>query len=152
MRGVVDMTGTEDHQLPLNPGTIVSVVADQTRIGSIVEELDPVGSKRRFRVFHSGSNYQDYFEDQIQVAKSATIDDSLIGLSNHAFTESNEFRVRMTAIRLSNPQTDSIYSLMAARVKFIPFQFKPLLRLLRSDRPRLLIADDVGVARQLRPG
>jgi superfamily II DNA or RNA helicase len=55
-------------------------------------------------------------------------------------------------MRLDNPQVDHIYSLRSARIQFIPFQFKPLLRLLRADQPRLLIADDVGVGKTIEAG
>src|SRR5439155_7286691 len=63
-----------------------------------------------------------------------------------------EFRARLTAARLGHPLTDNIYALHAARIQFIPFQFKPLLRLLRSDQPRLLIADEVGVGKTIEAG
>ena len=64
----------------------------------------------------------------------------------------DDFRARITAERLSNPQADSLYSLDAARIQFIPFQFKPLLRFLRADQPRLLIADEVGVGKTIEAG
>ena len=63
-----------------------------------------------------------------------------------------EFCSRLTALRLSNPLTDNLYALHAARIQFIPFQFKPLLRLLRADRPRLLVADEVGVGKTIEAG
>jgi SNF2 family DNA or RNA helicase len=62
------------------------------------------------------------------------------------------FRARLTAERLLHPLVDTLYALQAARITFIPFQFKPLLRLIRSDQPRLLIADEVGVGKTIEAG
>lgn len=45
-----------------------------------------------------------------------------------------------------------LYSLNAARVDFIPYQFRPVLRFIRADRPRLLIADGVGVGKTIKAG
>lgn len=63
-----------------------------------------------------------------------------------------EFRARLTAARLSHPLVDNLYALDAARIKFIPFQFKPLLRFLHAEQPRLLIADEVGVGKTIEAG
>lgn len=38
----------------------------------------------------------------------------------------------------------SLYSLNAAKIDFIPHQFRPVLKFIRADRPRILIADSVG--------
>jgi ATP-dependent helicase HepA len=59
---------------------------------------------------------------------------------------------RLTAERLSNPQIDHLYALHAARIRFVPFQLKPLLRFLHADQPRLLIADEVGVGKTIEAG
>lgn len=86
----------------------------------------------------------------VQSSPASSTDRSV--LSADAFLDAYEFLARLTACRLANPLTDNVYALHAARIKFIPFQFKPLLRLLRSDRPRLLIADEVGVGKTIEAG
>jgi len=95
---------------------------------------------------------RDYSEDQLQRQAVAPGGAWAEGLADRRFVNPREFQSRLTAVRLHNPQTDHIYSLRAARIQFIPFQFKPLLRLLRADRPRLLIADDVGVGKTIEAG
>jgi hypothetical protein len=138
---------------PLTIGSIVALRADHSRAGPIIAELDPIGGRRRFRVYHSAGQIRDYFEDQVE---AITID--MPGsvwtsrLVHGQFVSHGEFSARLTATRLSNPQIDHIYSLRSARIQFIPFQFKPLLRLLRADQPRLLIADDVGVGKTIEAG
>ena len=139
--------------MPFELGQMVELKADPNRKGSVIAELQPVGGINRYRVFHSAGNTQDYFEDQlIPSIPPLSSTDLAIALQNGEFASADEFRARITAERLSNPQADSLYSLHAARIQFIPFQLKPLLRFLRTDQPRLLIADEVGVGKTIEAG
>lgn len=137
----------------LDVGQRVALRADHSRVGVIIEELVAIDGRRRFRVFHSGELNQDYFEDQVErVNDERPRDEWILRIADRRFVSHNEFRARLTATRLGNPQADHIFALRAARIQYIPFQFKPLLRLLRADQPRLLIADDVGVGKTIEAG
>lgn len=139
--------------MPFELGQMVELKADPNRKGPVIEELPPVGGINRYRVFHSAGSTQDYFENQlIPSITPLTSTDLANAFQSGEFTSTDEFRARITAERLSNPQVDSLYSLHAARIQFIPFQFKPLLRFLRADQPRLLIADEVGVGKTIEAG
>lgn len=133
-------------------GSIVALRADPARTGVVIFELPAVGGRRRLRVYHSPTVIRDYSEDQLQFQRADQGGEWADRIVDRQFADPLEFRARLTALRLSNPQVDHIYSLRSARIQFIPFQFKPLLRLLRADRPRLLVADDVGVGKTIEAG
>lgn len=40
----------------------------------------------------------------------------------------------------------------SARIDFVPYQFRPALKLIKSDEPRILIADSVGVGKTIEAG
>jgi len=122
-----------------------------TRTGPIIAELAAVGGRRRFRVYHGADLIRDYLEDQIEPLVASPDKGWARRLREKRFADLPEFRARLTAMRLSHPQVDHIYSLRAARIQYVPFQFKPVLRLLRSDQPRLLTADDAASGRRSRP-
>jgi len=134
-------------------GQLVELAADPKRKGPVIEILESDSGNHRYRVFHTADNSPEYYEDQLRLSDPPTAATELeVALHNQNFISPEEFRARITAARLSTPQTDTLYSLHAARIQYIPFQFKPLLRFLRADQPRLLIADEVGVGKTIEAG
>lgn len=61
-------------------------------------------------------------------------------------------RKRITAFLLKHPVANSLYSLKAARIDAIPYQYKPVLKIIQSEQPRLLIADGVGLGKTIEAG
>ena len=58
----------------------------------------------------------------------------------------------MTAYQINNPSGQNLYSLNSARIDFVPYQFRPALKIIHADEPRILIADSVGVGKTIEAG
>lgn len=134
-------------------GQIVRLIADHSRSGPIIAEIPMTDGQMRYRVFHSPTDIREYLADQIEAVDITPTGDWLIdALQREEWLPSSQFQARLTAARLADPQVDHLYSLYAGRIQHIPFQFKPLLRFLRADQPRLFIADEVGVGKTIEAG
>jgi superfamily II DNA or RNA helicase len=134
-------------------GQVVKLKVDSTRSGPVIAVLPPTGGQIRYRVFHSQTDIRDYLADQLMQAEITLTADLLVNAVQKAqWLPISQFQARLTASRLADPQIDQLYSLYAGRIQHIPFQFKPLLRFLRADQPRLFIADEVGVGKTIEAG
>ena len=63
-----------------------------------------------------------------------------------------ELNALLTARLILNPSISSLYSLNSAKIDYIPYQFRPVLKIVKSDSPRILIADGVGVGKTIEAG
>jgi SNF2 family DNA or RNA helicase len=133
----VEHNDTVEFQL----GQIVSVKSNPASLGAVVEVLSGK-PENRFNIFLDGT-IQTFYASQLQIEKRKV---------EGSFISCTQFHAHLTALQIKHPGLSTLYSLNAARVDFVPYQFRPVLRFIRSDRPRLLIADSVGVGKTIEAG
>jgi ATP-dependent helicase HepA len=63
-----------------------------------------------------------------------------------------QFYAYLTALRTRTPLSDHVYSFRTGKIDYYPHQYRPVIRMLRSDQRRLLIADEVGLGKTIEAG
>ena len=129
------------ERLSFAVGEMVALRSDPSRIG-VVTTVRPSNRETRYGVFIDG-RLETLYASQLTAAEAAV---PVVGAT------SIELNARLTALQLTAPSLANLYSLQAGRIDFIPYQFRPVLKFIRADRPRLLVADEVGVGKTIEAG
>jgi superfamily II DNA or RNA helicase len=124
-----------------NVGQTVALRSAPSRVG-VITRVTPSNRETRYSLFIDGRTETVYASQLVPV--EAPTEPSLSTLA--------EFHARLTALQLVEPSLLNLYSLQSGRIDFIPYQFRPVLKFIRADRPRLLIADEVGVGKTIEAG
>lgn len=123
-----------------NIGDTVKINHDGS-IGAVVG-VNNIGNTTQYLVIVNGKK-QTFFEEQISSFDMPG--------ENLAYT-AKELNALLTARLIINPSITSLYSLNSAKIDYIPYQFRPVLKIVKSDSPRILIADGVGVGKTIEAG
>jgi SNF2 family DNA or RNA helicase len=123
------------------PGAMVRLRARPEVVG-VVTAIDRAAPENRVAVFHDGAVHT-YFVSQLEPAEMsdspvAKVDQLISGLV------ANQLR--------ASSSSSTIFSFNSGRIDYEPYQFRPVMKLIAADRPRILIADDVGVGKTIEAG
>ena len=126
-----------------NVGDKVCLTINNQMVGAIIAVLPSANSVVRYQVFHDANSISTYFENQLQL---------ILDNASSEMIKFSDFLGKYATQKMKINSASTMFALNAGNIKFIPFQFRPLARILNAERPRILIADEVGVGKTIETG
>lgn len=136
-----NVNNTKNSADEISERSMVYLVGDPSTKG-MVFSVETIGTEKKYDVFVNGT-LRTFYTGQI-----ALIDDT----PKYHWVDASTLQSNLSAYQINNPSSGNLYSLNAARIDFVPYQFRPALKLVKADEPRILIADSVGVGKTIEAG
>jgi hypothetical protein len=128
----------------------VSSRRNATKSGRIDNVLKPQGGHHFYEVLWDIGSLETVSEHDLQPELIIKTPWDL--LANNSLNDFRDFSIATTLHKVRNTTSNTISSLKASRTIFKPYQYKPLVKFLKSDSKRILIADEVGLGKTVEAG
>lgn len=134
--------------MPFTVGQIVYHVNSPSRRGVITGRIRRMGPVTAWEVNYSANDKTFIPETALReiVVDQDTLEDRIAA---GQFGRPDDLRRRMTFEKLKGSLSEFIYSMDAAEIDFLEYQFKPVLKFVESPNERLLLADEVGLGKTI---
>ena len=123
----------------LQPGAQVRLRSRPAEVGEVIRQVSVPGSEDVWYRVRFGSGTRSVPAESL--ISAGLPEDAHEQLARGVWGGVEELRLLLTGLRLGERNlTDQLRSLRAARLIHLPYQYKPLLKLLDSQHQRVLIA------------
>jgi superfamily II DNA or RNA helicase len=135
----------------VRPGTRVYSRTDRSLVGTIRSEPIVKFGRQMCTVLWDGQRVP------VAVPVVAITEDEVVlsaaeRIVSGALDSLPRLMARLTHEKIADPRDDVIYSVRTAAADFHPYQFRPVVKLVREDAGGILIADEVGLGKTIEAG
>lgn len=144
------MDKTPSNDLPFEPGTWLVERNDPGRPGRFTGRAQRMGPLLMLQIEYGPQDLA--FRPASQLEPASVRRSMRQMLEQGRFGQVLDLRRLITHEKLKGTLDEVIYSMEAAQIDFLPYQFKPVLKFTQSRTQRLLLADEVGLGKTIESG